>query len=123
MFRTKLVDFLARFLISAIFINAIPNKLLNFDDNIDFIMQRGINESIAIILLINAILCLSLGSFFLLFGKSQRLGSVLLLIFLIPTTIIFHLFPLELYRLVANLGFTGGLLLIMARDPRIDKKN
>ena len=75
MFKSKFVDFLARVFISAIFVNAIPTKLLNFEGTINFIMQKGINENIAIILLVSAIICLIFGSLFFIFGKYQRLGA------------------------------------------------
>ena len=105
------LNFLGRFLLSAIFINAIPFKILEFRGQTDFIMSKGFPEPIAQLLLIAAIGLLIIGSFLLLFTKKIKLGSSLLLIFLIPTTVIFHLITFQPLYLVSNITYIGGLLL------------
>ena len=69
------------------------------------------------LLLIAAIALLISGSILLIFSNKTKLACSLLLIFLVPTTIIFHLVPLQVMALVRNLSLIGGLLLA------IDKTN
>ena len=87
------LDFFSRASISAIFISAIPSKINDFERTIEYISSKGIPDPISSILLEGAIICLILGSVFFIFGEKQTIGSVLLLLFLIPKTIIFHIFP------------------------------
>ena len=86
------LDFFSRLSISAIFISAIPGKINYFERTVEYISSKGIPDPIASILLVGAIICLILGSGFFIFGGNQKIGSVFLLLFLIPTTIIFHFF-------------------------------
>ena len=87
------LDFFSRVSISAIFISAIPGKITGFERTVDYINSKGIPEPISSVLLIGAIICLILGSAFFIFGENQKIGSLFLLLFLIPTTIIFHVLP------------------------------
>ena len=112
------LDFFSRVLISAIFISAIPGKINDFGRTVDYISSKGIPETISSILLVGAITCLILGSGFFIFGEKQKIGSVFLLLFLIPTTIIFHLFPFHQRAVFINLGLTGGLIIAAIRDPK-----
>ena len=110
------LNFLGRLFLSAIFVNAIPGKITNFSAQTDFIVSKGFPESIAAILLSLAILTLISGSILLIFTKKIKLGSSLLLVFLIPTTIIFHLVPFDIFPVVRNLSFIGGLLLALDKS-------
>ena len=65
-----------------------------------------------------AIICLILGSGFFIFGEKQKIGSVFLLIFLIPTTIIFHVFPFHQRAVFINLGLKVGLIIDAVREPK-----
>ena len=105
------LNFLGRLLLSAIFINAIPFKIIKFKGQTGYIISQGFPEPIAQLLLIAAIGLLITGSFLLLFTKKIKLGSSLLLVFLIPTTVIFHLVTFEPQYLIPNLTYIGGLLL------------
>ena len=104
-------NLIGRILISAIFIYAIPGKILNFERTVDVIISKNIPPFIAPFLLISAILCLILGSILFISGIKQRLGASLLLIFIVPTTFIFHLFPFQLKAVLMNVGLIGGLIL------------
>jgi len=59
-----------------------------------------------------------LGSGFFIFGENQKIGSVFLLLFLIPTTINIHVFPIHQRAVFINLGLTGGLIIAAIRDPK-----
>ena len=112
------LDFFSRVSISAIFISAIPGKITGFERTVDYINSKGIPEPISSVLLIGAIICLILGSAFFIFGENQKIGSIFLLLFLIPTTIIFHVFPFHERALFMNLGLIGGLILAAVREPK-----
>ena len=112
------LDFFSRVAISAIFISAIPEKINNFEKTIEYISSKGFTEPISSILLVGAIICLILGSGFFIFGDNQKIGSVFLLLFLIPTTIIFHLFPFHQRAVFMNLGLIGGLIIAAIREPK-----
>ena len=112
------LDFFSRFSISAIFISAIPGKITDFERTVDYINSKGISEPISSVLPIGAIICLILGSAFFIFGENQKIGSVLLLLFLIPTTIIFHVFPFHQRAVFINLGLIGGLIIAAIREPK-----
>ena len=111
------LDFFSRVSISAIFISAIPGKLNGFERTVEYISSKGIPDPISSILLVGAIICLILGSGFFIFGENQKIGSVFLLLFLIPTTIIFHIFPFHQKALLMNLGLMGGLIISALREP------
>ena len=112
------LDFLARVAISAIFISAIPGKITGFGRTVEYISSKGIPDPIASILLVGAIICLTLGSGFFIFGGNQKIGSAFLLLFLIPTTLIFHVFPFHQRAVFMNLGLIGGLLISALREPK-----
>jgi len=88
----SLLDFFSRVAISAIFISAIPGKINGFERTVEYITSKGIPDPVSSFLLVGAIICLILGSGFFIFGENQKIGSIFLLLFLIPTTIIFHMF-------------------------------
>ena len=113
----SILDFFSRALISAIFISAIPGKINGFERTAEYISSKGIPYSVSSILLVGAIICLILGSGFFIFGENQKIGSIFLLIFLIPTTIIFHVFPFNQRAVLVNLGLMGGLIITALREP------
>ena len=113
------LDFFARVSISAIFIIAIPDKVNNFAKTVEYISSRGIPDPIASILLVGAVVCLTLGSGFFVFGQNQKIGAAFLLLFLIPTTIIFHVFPFHIKPVLINLGLIGGLIITALRDSKL----
>ena len=111
------LDFISRVSISAIFISAIPSKINSFERTVEYISSKGIPDSISSILLVGAIICLIFGSVFFIFGKNQKIGSAFLLLFLIPTTIIFHIFPFNQRAVLINLGLIGGIIITALRKP------
>jgi len=112
------LDFFSRLSISAIFISGISGKINNFERTVEYISSKGIPEPISSILLVGAIICLILGSGFFIFGENQKIGSVFLLLFLVPTTIIFHVFPFHQRAVLMNLGLIGGLIIAAIREPK-----
>jgi len=62
-------------------------------------------------LLILAIICLIFGSILFIAGFKQKLGAYLLLVFIVPTTFIFHFSPFQVKAVLMNSALIGGLLL------------
>ena len=112
------LDFFSRVSISAIFISAIPGKINNFERTVEYISSKGIPEPISSILLVGAIICLILGSGFFIFGGKQKIGTVFLLLVLIPTTIIFQVFPFHQRAVFMNLGLIRGLIIAAISEPK-----
>ena len=108
-------NLIGRILISAIFIYAIPSKILNFDRTVELITSKNIPPILSTFLLLSAILCLIFGSTLFISGFKQRLGASLLLIFIIPTTFIFHFYPLQIKAVLMNAGLIGGLILGLSK--------
>ena len=102
---------IGRILISAIFIYAIPGKIINFERTVEVISNRNIPPALAPILLLLAIICLIFGSILFISGFKQRFGAYLLLIFIVPTTFIFHFSPFQTQAVLMNAGLIGGLVL------------
>ena len=100
---------------SVVFVHAVPGKLTDFQGNTAFIASKGIPEPLANVLLFAAILVLIGGSILFVFGSNTKLGASLLLIFLVPTTLIFHTFPIDL-GFYLNLSLIGALILAITRS-------
>ena len=113
---SRALDRLGRICIAALFVNALPGKMSNFSGTAAFIASKGIPEPLASALLIGAIVVLIVGSVLLVFGNNTILGASLLLIFLVPTTLIFHTNPIDLPHLFPNLAVIGALILAMTRS-------
>ena len=104
-------NLIGRILISGIFIYAIPGKIINFERTVEVIASKQIPTFMASFLLLSAILCLILGSLLFISGFKQKLGASLLLLFIVPTTFIFHFSPFQIKAVLMNAGLAGGLLL------------
>ncbi len=104
-------NLIGRILISAIFIYAIPGKIINFERTVDVISNKNIPPTLAPFLLLLAIICLIFGSILFISGFKQKIGAYLLLTFIIPTTFIFHFSPFQIKAFLMNAGLIGGLLL------------
>ena len=113
--KTKLFDFLGRAFIAFLFAQAVPGKVAGFSSTVQFIVSRGIPEPLAAFLLGAAIMVLIAGSISFVFAPNTRVGASLLLLFLVPTTLIFHTFPVDA-GFVRNLAVIGALILAVTRS-------
>ena len=111
---SKVFDFLGRVLMAAVFVNALPGKLTDFAGTAGFIASKGIPAPLAAFLLVCAIAVLIVGAILLVFGETTVLGALLLLVFLVPTTLIFHTFSID-QSFFMNLALIGGLVLAVTR--------
>ena len=114
--RFSSLNFLGRLLLSAIFINAIPGKITNFAAQAEYITNRGFPEPVSMIMIAGTIALLLGGTLLLIFTEQIKLACSLLLIFLVPATIIFHLIPFQLAAVARNLSLIGGLLVAIEKS-------
>jgi putative oxidoreductase len=84
----RLVDGIARVLLGLIFLHALLGKLTGFGAVAEKISEKGL--PFAPLLLAAAVVLLAVGSVLVVTGWRSRIGAILLLIFLIPTSFIFH---------------------------------
>jgi putative oxidoreductase len=114
----SLLTFIARWCLAAIFLFAGASKLIFFDQTQAYMASKGFT-AIPLFLFGAAILEL-VGALSLILGYKTRFGAALLLLFLIPTTGIFHDFwnysgeeqGLQQIMFLKNLAIFGGLLYV-----------
>ncbi len=121
LFSRKSFDFIARVFLSVVFINAIPFKVTNFSYVVEVITEKGIPAFLAPIFLVSAIGLLAIGSGMLIFSRNQRFGALLLIAFLVPATIIFHIWPFQLKAVLMNISLIGGLALSATRKKTFEE--
>ncbi len=129
----QLVAMVGRVALSALFLWSGAQHLLNWDDLIEAISSKlpllgpsvvEHGQVVSLVLAIGATVLLFAGGLMLALGLRARIGALLLGVFLVPTTILFHdwwsLDPTDpVYReqaiqFLKNVGLLGGLLLILA---------
>ena len=111
------VSLVGRLLLSAIFLFAGAGKIMDYAGTAQQMADRGMP---AVELLLPAAIAVEiLGGLSLLLGFQTRLGALLLFLFLIPTTLIYHNFwavpdpgqyHMQLIHFMKNLAIMGGLL-------------
>ncbi|MGV2829725.1 DoxX family protein [Myxosarcina sp. GI1(2024)] len=111
----KYVALAARICLCLIFLKAGISHLLNFNGTVEMMAGNGL--PVPNILLAFTVIFQILGGLSLLLGFKVRLGSILLIIFLIPATLVFHnpiADPTQLNDFLKNIGLIGGLLMVIA---------
>ncbi|MFE4106394.1 DoxX family protein [Almyronema epifaneia] len=107
------LSLIGRILIAALFLRAGINHAINFVGTQQAIASQGLPA--AGLLAILTVIVLITGSLGVLIGYKAHIGAWLLIGFLIPTTIVFHLSdPTQFFK---NLGLIGGLLMVVAYGP------
>jgi len=112
--RPSLLNRIARVLLCLVFVHAVLGKLMGFGAVAERIAGKGL--PLAPLLLVLAMALMTVGSALVISGWRARLGAVLLLLFLIPTTLLFHGEVGEVserIQLFKNLAIMGGLLLVV----------
>ncbi len=112
----SILRFVGRLFLASTFAIAVPPKIVKYPYVLNSIVARGIPENYANLLLISAICILIIGSVSLIFIQDSIIGPLLLLVFLVPTTIIFHLKPFQSQPFFMNMGLIGALLLTLANS-------
>ncbi|MBV6625880.1 MAG: DoxX family protein [Rivularia sp. (in: Bacteria)] len=109
----KYIPLIGRAFLAAIFLKAAVANTLGFQGIVEMMTNRGLPAPQ--LLLIGNIFCTLVGGLSILFGFKARIGAILLIIFLVPTTLVFHnplTNPDELNAFLKNFGLVGAMLLI-----------
>jgi putative oxidoreductase len=115
--KPSLLNRIARVLLCLVFVYSLVGKLTGFAGPAAAIAAKGL--PLAPVVLVAAIVLMAAGSALVISGWRSRLGAVLLLLFLVPTTMLFHgdvADAGERIQLLKNLAIAGGLLLLAEQD-------
>lgn len=120
---TSLLLMLGRICLAIIFLLAGIGKFLNPTETIAYMTAKGM--SMPHLFLYAAAIVEIIGATSLIFGFKTRIGALVLLLFLIPTSVIFHNFwevsaeasKGEMINFLKNLAIFGGLLYTVAIGP------
>lgn len=109
----KYLPLAARICLCLIFFKAGISHILGFGETVEMMTSQGL--PLANILLAGTIVFQLLGAVFLLLGFQVKLGFILLIIFLIPASVIFHnpTDPSQINDFLKNIGLIGGLLMLI----------
>lgn len=134
----KFFFMLGRILLSLIFICLVTNQILNWDQTqqafdksvSEWIVHPGLPDQIqklfslllsySSLIMILAAIFAGLGGLFVLLGIKVRLGAILLILFLIPSTVIMHAFWMyhgsmqetQMMMFLTNISIVGGLFIL-----------
>jgi putative oxidoreductase len=106
---------IGRILLVLIFLNSGIGKVGNFEGTAQYMASHGMLY--ANYFLVGAIFFELVGSLTVIFGYFTRFGALLLLIFLIPTTLIFHtnfVDPMQKIHFMKNVSMLGGCFILLA---------
>ena len=111
---------IGRILMALIFLKSGFGKVANFAATAGYMASEGMPMAEA--LLVGAIVFELAGALMLVIGWKMRWGALLLVVFMIPTTLIFHNFwavdaaqyQNQLNHFMKNVAMIGGLLYMMA---------
>ncbi len=110
-----------RFGLGAIFLVSGLGKLANWSGTVAYAGSKGVPA----ILLAGAVALEVVGGLSLLAGWKTRWGTIALLAFLVPVTLVFHGFwayqgaevQLQTIQFLKNVSISGGLLVVLAAGP------
>ncbi len=117
----------ARICLCLIFFKAGISHLTGFSELIQIISSQAL--PLASLLAAGTVLFQLLGAVSLLIGYQTKIGSILLILFLIPASLLFHnpiADPSQINDFLKNVGLIGGLLMIIYAGSgalSIDGKN
>jgi putative oxidoreductase len=107
-----------RVLLVAIFVVSVSGKITNPEGTRQYMAAMGM--PMTGLFLVGAIIFEAAGTASLLLGYRTRLGALLLIIFMIPATLIFHTNfadQVQVIMFMKNLSMIGGLLMVVAFGP------
>jgi len=105
---------IGRILLVLIFLQSGIGKIANFQGTAEYMAKFGMPYTN--FFLIGAIFIELVGSITVITGYYARLGAFLLVIFMIPTTLIFHTNftdPMQQIQFMKNMSMFGGLLVLL----------
>ena len=104
----------ARICLSLIFFKAGISHLTGFSGFVELISGQGL--PLAGLLAAGTVVFQLLGAISLLIGYKANIGSILLIVFLIPASLLFHnpiADPSQINDFLKNVGLIGGLLMVV----------
>lgn len=112
------LQLIARILLSSIFLYSFFSKITGWEGTIQFMSAKGI--PLPSILIVGAIATEIAGGLALITGYKLKEAGILLALYLVPTTLIFHnfwamegqQFQMQLLSFLKNVSIIGGLLLL-----------
>ena len=109
-----LANLIGRILLVLIFLQSGIGKVGNFEGTVKYMASHGM--PLPTLFLIGAIFFELVGSITVITGYFTRFGALLLIIFLIPTTLIFHTHftdPMQKIHFMKNVSMFGGCLILL----------
>jgi putative oxidoreductase len=109
-----LVSLIGRILLVFIFLESGMGKIGNFEGTAQYMAKVGMPYTN--FFLVGAIFFELVGSIPVILGYFTRFGALLLIIFLIPTTLIFHTHfadPMQKVHFMKNVSMFGGCLILL----------
>ena len=107
----KYLPLAARVCLCLIFLKAGVSHIIDYGSTVEMMSNNGL--PIPDVLLIFTIVFQLLGGLALLLGYKVKIGSLLLIAFLIPATLVFHNPVGDINGFLKNIGLIGGLLMVM----------
>jgi putative oxidoreductase len=107
---------IGRILLVLIFVNSGIGKIGNFEGTAQVMAQHGMPYTS--FFLAGAIFLELVGSVTVILGYFTRFGALLLIVFLIPTTLIFHTNfadQVQMIMFMKNVSMLGGCLILLAQ--------
>ena len=104
----------ARICLSLVFFKAGISHLTGFSGFVELISGQGL--PLAGLLAAGTVVFQLLGAISLLIGYKANIGSILLIVFLIPASLLFHnpiADPSQINDFLKNVGLIGGLLMVV----------
>jgi putative oxidoreductase len=114
----SLLSLLGRILLVLIFLHSGISKIQNLEGTAQYMANYGMPYTTYF--LFGAVVFEFAGSIFAILGYHTRLGALLLIVFLIPTTIIFHTNfddPMQSIMFMKNVSMFGGCLILLGMGP------
>jgi len=111
----KIIPLIARIFLALIFVRSGVGKVLDFAGTQEQI--AGVGLPLPVLLTVGAIAFELIGAALVLLGYRAKWGALLLILFLIPTTLIFHsnfADGMQVTQFLKNLAILGGLLMVTA---------
>lgn len=111
--------YISRILLSAIFIISGTMKLYDVEGTLKYMQANGM--PFTMFFLVCAVILELSGGILLLTGKFEKAGARLLILFLMPTTLIFHIDfaqRMQIIQFLKNLAIIGGLFAILCKEDK-----
>ncbi len=121
------LQLIARILLSSIFLVSLLGKITGFEGTIQYMSAKGI--PLPSLLIWGAIAAELAGALALLTGYKMKEAGLLLALYLVPTSLIFHnfwamegqQFQMQLISFMKNVSIIGGLLLLTSTQSNQHK--